>query len=657
MPLLSGTGSDGMRGVKAVKEAGGMIMVQDENTAKFDGMPRSAISTGLADLVLAPEDMPDQLISYSQQSQSAPLIPIDTQKINHENIARIFSLLRSRTGVDFTFYKPSTIIRRLERRMNLNQITEISEYARFLENFPQELNLLYKELLIGVTSFFRDPEAFDFLAETVIPALFDNAEGERLRIWVAGCSTGEEAYSIAMLFHEHMEKTGKKLDVKIFATDIDRDAIVKAGNGIYPESSAMEIGQTRVGKYFQNRSGRLQIARHIREMVVFAQHNLIKDPPFTNIDLISCRNMLIYLQPVLQKKAMAMFHFSLRAEGLGYLFLGSSETTGEYSDSFKSIDRKWKFFTTIGKRNVSYERDFVNTFIHKTPERKAPAHYSSGMRGMRPYQEDRFLERLLQSLTDEQYPLIIMINESGEIIYLIGDATGILKFPSGRMISDITKLATKAIAIPLSTGIQKVFKKGEEVCYSNIKLEEGIPRPINLHIKLVPEKKGQERMAVVFVRPASSEPGIENEKPGRSFDVAKETQQRINDLEQELQFTKENLQATIEELETSNEELQATNEELLSSNEELQSANEELQSVNEELFTVNSEYQHKILELTELNNDIDNLLRSIEVGTIFLDENLEIRKFTPRINSVIKILDQDIGRPFHHLSHHLGNIA
>lgn len=654
--VLSGTGSDGMRGVKAVKEAGGMIVVQDENTAKFDGMPRSAISTGLADLVLPPEEMPAQLVAYSSRSEGAPLIPVDSRKQQQENVARIFALLRNRTGVDFTYYKPSTIIRRLERRMNLNQINEIDDYARFIENFPQELNLLYKELLIGVTSFFRDTEAFDYIASVVIPELFKNAEGDRLRIWVAGCSSGEEAYSLAILFSEYQEKVGRKLDIKIFATDIDRDAIVKAGNGLFPESSAMEIGQKRVGKYFVNRSGRLQIVRQLREMVVFAQHNLIKDPPFTNIDLISCRNMLIYLQPILQKKAMAMFHFSLRPEGKGYLFLGSSETTGEYSDSFKTVERKLKIFSTIGKRNVSSDRDFVNTFVQRTNERKVVSPMLSGMRGLRPYQEDRILERLMQALADEMYPLIILVNEAAEIIYLIGDSTGVLKLPSGHMNNDIAKLATKAISIPLSTGLQKVFKKGDEVCYSNIKLQEGFPYPINLYIKPLSEKKGQEKLAIIFIRPSASDTRPVSDKTGNTFDVSRESQQRITDLEQELQFTKENLQATIEELETSNEELQATNEELLSANEELQSTNEELQSVNEELFTVNSEYQHKILELTELNNDIDNLLRSIEVGTIFLDENLEIRKFTPKVNKIIRMLEQDIGRPFQQLSHHIGNI-
>ncbi len=652
--ILSGTGSDGMRGVKAIKEAGGLILVQSEDSAKFDGMPRSAISTGLADFVVPPEDMSDILQKCVANSGKIPTNLIDAEKIDQEHLTRIFSLLRGRTSVDFTYYKPSTILRRLDRRMSLNQIHELCDYVRFLETNPAEVGVLYKELLIGVTSFFRDSETFDFIEKEIIPKIFETAGDDGIRIWVSGCSTGEEAYSYAMMFSEYMEAHSINTEVKIFATDIDKDSILYAGNGVYPESSAAEMSQSRVLKFFHHRGNKLHIVRNIREMVVFAQHNLVKDPPFTNVNLVSCRNLLIYLQPVLQKKAMAMFQFALKTKGNGFLILGSSETTGDMGDCFEPLERKLRIYKKIGETRVSYENNFLSNFIRGSEKRKFDVRPSSRVHIAN---DERLLDRFLQSLPDNDLILAVFVNEGSEILYVAGNSNGILEIPGGRMSHDLNKVVCRGIAIPIATGLQKLLTTGEEVFYKKVKFQlNGVDTNININLRLVPQRKGQEKLVAILFKRTNLIEEVPQMDGKDSFDMSQESEQRISDLEQELQFTKENLQATIEELETSNEELQATNEELLSSNEELQSTNEELQSVNEELFTVNSEYQQKIIELTELNNDIDNLFSATNIGTIFLDENLEIRKFTSNVCDVLKILDHDVGRPFSQLCHHIGSV-
>ena len=651
--VLSGTGSDGMRGIRAIKESGGMVMVQDPESAKFDGMPRSAISTGLADFILAPEEMPLQLLSYAQHPYVATPERGKAMITDEDCMTRIFALLRERTRVDFTYYKPSTVVRRIERRMTVNQIHEIPDYVKFMESHAGEVQALYRELLIGVTSFFRDREAFELLGEKWIPELLGREGHREVRLWVAGCSSGEEAYSIAILCREVIESTGRAGDVKVFATDIDRDAILRAGSGIYPESIAADISPTYLSKYFHRRSDSFQITRNIREMVVFAQHNLVKDPPFTNIDLISCRNLLIYLQPVLQRKALELFNFSLNPQGL--LFLGSSETTGDMTEYFEPLNHRWKIYRSRGRRRPTGVASEILTShgLRSTPLRARPAAF----RGLRTQEENRFHERLLSAIAGDYVPLTLVVNDQMELLHVLGDTEGYMRVPAGKMQNDVTKMVVGDLQIPLATGVQKCFQNYEEIRYSNIRLKGANGyRTVQMRIKPMPEKKGQEPLAVVFIEEiAKSDVG----DPGEilvNYDVGRETQQRISDLEQDLQFTKENLQATIEELETSNEELQATNEELLASNEELQSTNEELQSVNEELYTVNAEYQTKILELTELTHDVDNLLASTQIATLFLDENLEIRKFTPQITRIYRIMDKDLGRPISHLSHCLVNV-
>lgn len=652
--ILSGTGSDGTRGVRAVKEFGGMVMVQDEESARFDGMPRAAISTGVADFVLPPDEMPQQLIAFVKHPYESHRKQADRLLRDDDSMTRIFAELRDRTKVDFTFYKPSTIIRRLERRMTVNQMKDIEEYVRYLRNYPGEVMTLYRELLIGVTSFFRDPDAMNELMETYLPEVLQQDRSREVRFWVAGCSTGEEAYTLAILARETMERLGISRDVKIFATDIDRDAILVAGAGNYPESIAADLTPKLLGKYFYRKDESFQIARNVREMVVFAQHNLVKDPPFTNINLVSCRNLLIYLQPVLQQKALEMFNFSLNNRGI--LFLGSSESVGELVDYFEPVHQKYKIFRSRGK---AQQTGHGATHQPRDLPRLRVAEAAVGGRiGQRfGARDDSWLmTRYMEILSRHYVPLSVIVNEQMEILHTLGDTEGFFKVPSGRAVYDISKMAAKDLAIPLATGIQKVFRTREEMIYTNIRLRHmDETRSIRMRISPLPDKKGYDPLVAVFLEEIKAESREEKEQEAASYDISEEARQRIRDLELDLQFTKENLQATIEELETANEELQATNEELLASNEELQSTNEELQSTNEELHTVNSEYQNKINELTELNNDVENLLTNSMIGKLLLDENLEIRKYSEEIGNIFRIMDKDIGRPLTHLAHRLVN--
>ncbi len=643
--VLSGTGSDGSSGIRAIKEELGMVMVQSEETAAFDGMPRSAVATGLVDFILPPEEMPDQLLSYLKHPYVSKDASVSPALDNDDSLSRIFALLRDHNKIDFTFYKPSTILRRIERRMAVNQITSLGDYVSFLESYSAELNSLHKDLLIGVTSFFRDRDAFHVLERHHLPMLLQDTPERGIRLWVAGCSTGEEAYTLAILCSEVMELTGQKRDVKIFATDVDRDAILEASNGVFAESAVADIEPDLLSKYFYRKDEGFQISRQIREMVVFAQHNLVKDPPFTNIDLVSCRNLLIYLQPVLQRRVLELFNFSIQARGI--LLLGSSETTGEMSDYFEPLDQKWRIYRSRGRRRQTELSEPAATFdANRWRSAIRPVGRSTLLQAN---EEERLLERLVEGISGDYLPFCMVISDTMELMQVIGEASPYLRFPTGKVVNDIAKLTQKDMAIPLTTGLQKVFKSREELTYTNIHLRNGeSSRVVNMRLKPLPTKKSQAAMVAVFVELERKETREERAKP-QNYDVGREAEQRITDLENELQFTRENLQATVEELETSNEELQATNEELLASNEELQSTNEELQSVNEELYTVNAEYQGKITELTEANNDLDNLLRHSGAAALFLDENLDIRRFTPEAGRLLQLLEQDLGRPLGHL--------
>jgi two-component system CheB/CheR fusion protein len=648
--ILSGTGSDGTRGVRAIKEWGGLVLVQDEASAKFDGMPRAAASTGVADFVLPPHEMPSQLLACLSHPYASRQDRQQQALGNETGLTRLFSLLRAKTKVDFTHYKPSTTNRRIERRIAVTQVPDLEAYVRYLEQTPAEISALYRELLIGVTSFFRDPDVMAILQDQVLPEVFNKWSDRELRFWVAGCSTGEEAYTLAIIARELMESLGQARDIKIFATDIDRDAVATAGSGVYPESIAADLNPSLLTKYFYYRGETYHVARTIREMVVFAQHNLLKDPPFTRIDFVSCRNLLIYLQTNLQKHALEMFDFSLRPGGI--LLLGSSETLGEMEDRFEPIDRKARIYRSLGKMRGRYAMDKIET----SPRNRSSASplptmgYGRPARNMSREQE-RLVTRLLDALAASYVPLAVVVNEHMEILYSIGDSRGIFALPSGKAVLEISRMVNRELAIPLATGIQKVFRTDEEIVYSNVRLREGDSgRKMRVRMCPLPGRKSDESLVAVFFERIEEIQSVPDDT-ATEYDLDEETSQRMQDLELELQFTRENLQATIEELETSNEELQATNEELLASNEELQSTNEELQSTNEELYTVNSEYQNKIIELTEVQNDVENLLSSSRIGTLILDDDLCIRRYSQQAAALFNLVESDIGRPLKHLSH------
>lgn len=649
--ILSGTGSDGVRGIRAVKEAGGLIMIQSPESAKFDGMPRASISTGLADFILTAPEMPEKIISfinnpYTDKINKDKLLATDEERLN-----RIFALLREKTKVDFTYYKPSTVVRRIERRLTVNQMNNIQEYVNYLEQNSSEISILYRELLIGVTSFFRNNEIYDEIANIHLENILKNNKDKQVRLWVAGCSTGEEAYSLAILVKEKIIALKENVDVKIFATDIDKEAIIYAGTGEYPESIAADVSIDYLTKYFTKQGGYYKISRSIREMVVFAQHNLVKDPPFTNIDFISCRNLLIYFQPILQKRVMEMFNFSLKSNGI--MWLGTSETIGDASDYFKIINHKAKIFQSKG-RKIPNNANRLRNEPYSISILKDSRHYSSNKNMLRFTDQEKIFERYLESLSGRLIDLSLIVNEQFEIVHIIGDSSEYFKLPVGKLVNDISKMAIKEISIPITTGLQKVFTYGKEVKYSHLKIAKGSKETIiSINIFMLPKKSNQELLCAILINKINDLTSSTCPEESQYYDINEEAEQRIKDLEQELQFNRENLQATIEELETSNEELQATNEELLASNEELQSTNEELQSVNEELYTVNSEYQLKIVELTDMTNDMDNLFELTNKAIIFLDENLNIRKFTPPTKNIFRMIESDIGRPLSHINHTL----
>lgn len=642
--ILSGTGSDGTLGIRAIKGAGGMVMAQDD-TAKFDGMPKSAIATGLTDYILPPDKMGTKLLSYAKHPYiTKSEIQISESNAVEDTYTKVLSVIRSKIGVDFTFYKPNTIVRRIERRISVNQLDNIENYLSLLVQSQNEVNILYKELLIGVTKFFRDTEPFKIIEEKVIPEIFETKQSnEHIRIWDVACSTGEEAYSLAILIKEYMDKNKLHNDVKIFATDIDKEAIEFASAGVFPESIVADISEDRLKKYFRKKGDTYRLNEDIRQMVIFATHNIIKDPPFSKIDMIACRNLLIYFQTVMQKKVISAFSFSLNPNG--FLFLGSSESVGDLANYFSSYDSKSKIYKS---KDGSKAPLFTDLYLPSMRKNRYLPHYDQS--GYKPNAQEEIFEEISKKLFDGYIPPAIIIDDKFELLHVFGDVNKFMKMPTGRVNLNIMNMINQDLSIAIGTAIHKSIKETKDILYKDLVFKfEGKNIVIDLDCRpFVHKRSGSKLLLVVFLEKNVLDKSSENVE---QIDVNERTYQRISDLEQELKYSKENLQATIEELETSNEELQATNEELIASNEELQSTNEELQSVNEELYTVNSEYQSKIEELTELNNDISNWFSITNIGTIFLDLKLRIRKFTPAITKFINLLDQDLGRPIKHLSY------
>ena len=647
--ILSGTGSDGVRGVRAIKQHGGLIFVQDESTAKFDGMPKAAISTGLVDFIMPPADMPKQIISLLHYPSN--LIKVEYDKIitDQEVLNKIFTLIKMNYGVDFSHYKPSTITRRLERRMSINKIDNISEYLNYIYLNPSEAGILFKEFLIGVTSFFRDTEVFQKLEEEIIPDLLNNIIDNEIRIWVAGCSTGEEAYSIAIIFKEVLEKLNISKQIKIFATDIDKKALQFAALGSYPESITADVPINYLSKYFIKQGSQFVISRNIRENIVFAEHNLIKDPPFTNISFISCRNLLIYLKPEAQFKVLNHFRFSLKQNGI--MILGTSETIGDMPDLFDTIDPKLKIYRAIGTTKILIDPQTDKPLANNS--RKVISSFER-LRYHSNEENEKILEKALAELSNGYYDALVVVNNNMDVLYLEGNIDEYFNMPKGKPIIELEKITSKDLSISIINGLKKSLKYNKRVKYRKIITKKN--KKITLLIDILPFLGYKKELYCLIVITNVDEQKEITPFENLQMDVPSEFEERLKDLENELQITKENLQATIEELETSNEELQATNEELLASNEELQSTNEELQSTNEELYTVNNELQAKILELSELQNDLDSILTSSNIGILLLDNEMKIRKFSPRIKNIFKVLEMDVGRPITHITHYIENI-
>ncbi|MBA3057209.1 MAG: PAS domain-containing protein [Gammaproteobacteria bacterium] len=662
--VLSGTGSDGTLGVRAIKGEGGMVMIQSPASSEFDGMPQSALATGLVDYNLPPAEMPAQLMAYVSHAFGRPPHPASAATPLSENaLKKIFVMLRTHTGHDFSQYKPNTIFRRIERRMAVHQIESIGDYVKYLQKNLPEVQALFNDLLIGVTNFFRDPDAFAALEAQVIPRLFEGKPaGTPVRVWSTGCSTGEEAYSIAILLQERLEALRKSYKVQVFATDIDARAIAIARAGVYPASIAQDITPERLTRFFtaEPDGSAYRIHKSIRDLLVFSEQDVIKDPPFSKLDLISCRNLLIYLGPELQKKLISLFHYALLPGGV--LFLGSSETAGEFGDLFAVLERKAKLY----QRKEDFQgaqRAALGRFLPPLIEKELAEPPLPGKAALQPKLSLRELTE--QTLLQQLGPVAALVNAFGDILYLHGRTGQYLEPAPGEAgINNILKMAREGLRRGLTTALHKAAAHLETVRVLGLRVRtNGHFTQVNLTV--CPAAGGPAaalasplflvllEKAVDVAAPVHTTlvlPAVSNEQRGL------DANNQIAELNEELQAKEEYLLAAKEELETSNEELKSSNEEMQSVNEELQSTNEELetskeemQSINEELSTVNTELQTKVGDLSRANNDMNNLLAGTGIGTVFVDHNLRILRFTPSAAQITNLILSDIGRPVAHV--------
>jgi len=669
--VLSGTGSDGTLGVRAIKGEGGMVMAQNPATTEYDGMPRSAIGTGLVDYELPPAEMPAQLIAYvahafgkSPRAATAPAPKAENA------LKKIFILLRAQTSHDFSQYKPSTTHRRIERRMAVNQIETMDGYVKYLQQTPAEVEALFRDLLIGVTNFFRDPGAFQALEAQIIPKLFaDKHAGAVIRVWAPGCSTGEEAYSLAILLAERQEALKQSFQVQVFATDIDSQAIATARSGLYPASIAADISPERLARFFtaEPNGSAYRIHKAIRDLLVFSEQNVIKDPPFSKLDLISCRNLLIYMGADLQKKLVPLFHYALLPGG--FLFLGTSETVGEFSDLFAALDRKLKLYQRKDDFH-SAQRAVLGRFLPPMTALDVALPRALGKTAGPGKLTLRELTE--QALLQQVAPAGALVNGQGDILYLHG-RTGLYlePAPGETGISNILKMAREGLRRDLTSALHKAAGTNEIVRCPGLRVKtNGDFTTVNLTIRpaegagqaasrlrVVPNDAIEAPLYLVILEEAPLLNSVSHDQPSDA-DTSTELSAgaRIAALKQELRAKEEYLQTANEELETSNEDLKSSNEEMQSVNEELQSTNEELetskeelQSLNEELGTVNAELQDKLADLSRANNDMNNLLAGTGIGTVFVDHQLRILRFTPTVTRIINLIQSDVGRPVGHV--------
>ncbi len=643
--ILSGSGSDGSRGIVEIKQAGGLVLAETSATAKFDGMPLSAQASGAVDHTHSPGDLSRLMIGLAPLEATA-----ESEMLSEDPVMdSVLRLLRDNFGIDFSLYKMTTVGRRIQRRVDILRYPGLAEYVDQLHVDPEELNKLYQDLLIGVTQFFRDPDAFEQLEQEIIPKLLDSVKPEdELRVWTAGCATGEEAYTLAMLFFEAFAARSRPCRVKILATDVHQRSLDYASAGIYGDEQLTHVTPKRLERFFSRRASGYQVSSELRQLIVFARHNVTKDAPFTKMHFISCRNMLIYFQPQAQRTVLSLFHFGLVPGGT--LFLGASETPGALSDEFTVINDHWKIFR---KRRDVHLLSQVRLPVLRTAARRPIASIDLP----RASGADPLILATYDQLLDRFMPPGLLIDEDRRLIDAYGGAEKLLEMRPRRPSHNVLEMMPDELRSIVAGAIQRALKDRSAVSYSGVRIAraEGEYRCV-MTAEPLTHPRTQARTVLVTFR----EQAREDDKADAPVPVAmpmipvdQASQERMTTLETELQYTRETLQATIEELETSNEEMQATNEELVASNEELQSTNEELHSVNEELYTVNAEYQQKISELKELNTDMAHLLEGTDVGTVFLDRGLRIRRFTSRIAGVFRFQQHDIGREIGDFSHNI----
>jgi len=647
--ILSGMGTDGTLGLRTIKENGGSVFVQSQESAKFDSMPRSAIEAGLADVIAPVADLPGKIVDYLQY------VPILPQKANfhqqednvdQNSLQKIILILRTNTGHDFSLYKKNTLHRRIERRMGLHQLKRISDYVRFLRANDQEADLLFKELLIGVTGFFRDPEAWEQLKIEVFPTLFKaQPKNQTLRAWTTACSTGEEAYSLAIVFREALEKLqpANHYSLQIFATDLDREAVEKARIGLYPKNVIADVSEERLDRFFVQEDLGYRVCKEIREMVIFAPQNLVMDPPFSKIDLLTCRNLLIYLEPALQKKLLPVFHYSLNPGG--FLVLGTSENLSEHRGLFTSLPGKTKIYRRQEGNGRMGLLDFPAAFAqrhHNTSNIPLEIHAP---------QSSPDLQTLIETLLIRSFsPAAVLTTHNGDILYSSAKTGKYLEPSVGKANLNIFAMAREGLAGPLNDAFGKAVRENTSVTLKSLNIKTNkSSQTVDVTVHSLQEPLRLRGMVLIVFEDLFVQPGID---PPKSTESALVSDVPLDELSQELELsreqlkiTREEMQASQEELKSGNEELQSTNEELQSTNEELTTSKEEMQSMNEELQTVNQELTSKVQLLSQASDDMNNLLNSTDIATVFLDNQLKIRRFTTKAVEIFKLIPGDVGRP------------